>query len=48
MDPDPPFSSVADKQPKKRFFPNFFAYFFVEIHLHQSSKTKGQKEVTKK
>jgi hypothetical protein len=30
---------------KIRFFSTFFAYYFLEVHLHQSSKTKCQKEI---
>jgi hypothetical protein len=39
---------LTSSQQKISFFPKFLAYFFVEVHLHQSSKTKSQKEVTKK
>ncbi len=58
MDPDPRlsttdlliririllFSSVADKQPTKNMF---FAYYFLKVHLHQSSKIKSQKKLQK-
>jgi hypothetical protein len=35
------FFSVADKMPTKiSFYSKFFAHYFLEIHLHQSSKIK--------
>jgi hypothetical protein len=43
MDMDPAFSQVADKTPTK----NKFFFFKVFLLIHQSSKMKGQKEVTK-
>jgi hypothetical protein len=38
-------SSVADKQPTKNkfFLRSFFAYYFLKLHLHQSSKMKKSK-----
>ncbi len=53
MDPDPfadsdPAIFVSDLQDvKKLFFSKFFAYYFLKIHLHQFSKWKSHKEVTK-
>jgi hypothetical protein len=41
-------SSVADEMPTKKVFSQFFAYYFLNAHLHQPSKTKSRKEVTKK
>jgi hypothetical protein len=32
---------------KKSLLQSFFAYYFLKVHLHQSSKIKCQKEVTK-
>ncbi len=32
---------------KKQFFLNFSAYYFLKVHLHNFSKVKSQKEVTK-
>jgi hypothetical protein len=52
-DPDPlirtldlrflPFSSVASKKPTKISFTflNSFAYYFLRVHFHQSSKIKS-------
>jgi hypothetical protein len=39
------FSSVTDKMPtsKKVFSTTFFAYYFLQAHLHQSSETKSKK-----
>jgi hypothetical protein len=47
--PDPAlFSSVAFKTPtKNNFFLGFFAYYFLKVHLHHSSKIKSLKEFTK-
>jgi hypothetical protein len=46
--PDPVFSSAADKMPtKNNFFQKLFAYYLLKVHLHQDSKKKSQKEVTK-
>jgi hypothetical protein len=49
--PDPfpdPAIFVSDRQDgKKDFFISFFAYYFLNLHLHYFSKTKNQKEVTK-
>jgi hypothetical protein len=46
MDLDPArillFSSVTNK---KEFFLCFFAYFFLKVHSHHSSKIKSLKEV---
>jgi hypothetical protein len=42
MDMDPAFSQVADKTPTKNKF-----FFKVSLLIQQSSKIKGQKEVTK-
>jgi hypothetical protein len=43
------FSSVVAKMPSKRrcYFSKFFADYFLKVHLHQSSKIKSKKEVTK-
>jgi hypothetical protein len=34
-------------QTKNKFFIVFFAIYFLKVHLHQASKMKSQKEVTK-
>jgi hypothetical protein len=48
-DPDPTlFINDPQDAYKKYFFSQlFFAYYFLKIHLHHSSKVKGHKEVTK-
>jgi hypothetical protein len=47
-DPDLAFLLVAFKLPKKiSFLKVFFAYYFLKVHLHPSSKIKVYKEVTK-
>jgi hypothetical protein len=46
-DPDPAFLSLGDNMPTKSFFLSYFVYYFFKVHLHQSSKIKSQKEVTK-
>jgi hypothetical protein len=33
---------------KYDFFPNFFAHYFLKLHLHHFFKIKSNKEVTKK
>ncbi len=40
------FSSVADKMPTKKKFSNFFClpYYFLKVHLHQSSNIKKVKK----
>jgi hypothetical protein len=45
--PDPAFF-VSDLQDanKKYFFPKFYAYSFLKMHLHHSSEIKSHKEVT--
>jgi hypothetical protein len=58
LDPDPapdldlapdPALFVSGLQDTKKliFLPSFFAYYFLKIHLHHSSKIKLHKEVTK-
>jgi hypothetical protein len=53
MDPDQAprillFSSVTLKIATKIiFFPSFFAYYFLKVHLHNFSEIKSHKEVTK-
>jgi hypothetical protein len=45
-DPDP--DPVAFKMPtKNKFFKSFFAYYFLNVILNQSSEIKTHKEVTK-
>ncbi len=49
-DPDPDiFVSDLHDVTKKLFFfsPRFFAYYFLKVHLHNFSKIKSNKEVTK-
>jgi hypothetical protein len=41
------FSSLAFKTLKKTIKKMFFAYYFLKVHLHNFSKIKSQKEVTK-
>jgi hypothetical protein len=41
-------SSVACKlPPKNKFFLSLIAYYFLKVHLHQSSKIKSQKVIKK-
>jgi hypothetical protein len=55
MDPDPDadpdlhifLSDLQDVIEKDAFFPSFFAYYFVKVHLHHFFKDKNHKEVTK-
>jgi hypothetical protein len=45
---DPELSVTFKTPTRSNFFaPNFFAYYFLKIHLHHSSQTKIHKEVTK-
>jgi hypothetical protein len=48
MDPDPAIF-VIDLQDanKKKFKKKISAYYFLKVHLHNFSKIKSQKEVTK-
>jgi hypothetical protein len=40
------FSSVAIKMStKNEFFLSFFAFYFLEVHLHQSSKMKNHYKI---
>jgi hypothetical protein len=44
------FSSVTFKMARQLqlfFFISFFVYYFLKLHLHNFSKIKSQKEVTK-
>ncbi len=46
MDPDPAIFVIDLKVPTKFFFLVFSAYYFLNVHLHNLSKIKSQKEVT--
>jgi hypothetical protein len=45
LDPDPALFVRAFKMPTKNMF--YFADYYLKVHLHQSSKIKSHKEVTK-
>jgi hypothetical protein len=51
MDPDPDpalfVSLVPSKRQQKIIFSNIFAYSFLKVHIHHSSKLKSHKEITK-
>jgi hypothetical protein len=48
LDQDPGFSSLTFKMlTKNKFKKNFVAYYFLKVHLHNFSKIKCPKEVTK-
>ncbi len=48
-DPDPTlFVSDLQDANQKIFFRSFFAYYFLKVHLHRSSKIKSHKEVKNK
>ncbi len=38
---------LSRREQNTSFFSKFFAYYFLKVHLHQSSKIKSHKEVTK-
>ncbi len=46
MDPDPTIL-IIDQQKTTVFFKRFSAHYFLNVHLHHSSKIKSQKDVTK-
>jgi hypothetical protein len=44
LDPDPAIFVIDLQDTKKKLIS---AYYFLKVHLHNFSKIKGQKEVTK-